>query len=168
MRSACSSRSISSSKGALHPGIRYHGLRGSCFGSQRPPPVALQIALARRRGYASSSPNDASPSSAARTSSTVSGRTTCDARTRRDEVRLVRLGVERRERRGTGETQLGGVATPLEEREDVDDVRVAGGARTAMGLECTRSGVRGVGQPWICSQQSSQTRAVVIGDWGER
>jgi hypothetical protein len=31
---------------------------GECFGSQRPPPVALQMILDLRSGYASSSPYD--------------------------------------------------------------------------------------------------------------
>ena len=49
-RSSASSRSISSSYGALHPGMRRPILGGEFFGSQRPPPVALQMMLERRKG----------------------------------------------------------------------------------------------------------------------
>lgn len=64
LRASCSSRSISISKGALPPGIggRYPSRTGHSLGSQRPPPVALQRMLERRRGYASSSPYERSRS----------------------------------------------------------------------------------------------------------
>ena len=54
-RCSSSSRSISISYAAFRPGWRTPTISTYCFGSHRPPPLALQMADARQRGYAASS-----------------------------------------------------------------------------------------------------------------
>ncbi len=49
-RRSASSRSSSSSYSALRPGMRRATYCGMGFGSQRPPPEALQMLLARLSG----------------------------------------------------------------------------------------------------------------------
>jgi hypothetical protein len=164
LRASSSSRSISISNGALQPGMRYPSRKGDCLGSQRPPPFALHTALARVSGYASSSPNERC-GCAISASTTVSGRRIWLPRVRLEVLpRLDTLGIGRRERRRIGASPFGGVDS---EETIEDDAEESGCLDTKIGTECTRSGVRGVGLPWTCSQQSSQTLPDMIGERGD-
>jgi len=146
---SASSSSSSISYVALAPGIWWPMRLIGCLGSHRPPPVALQITLARRRGYASSSPRS-DESSVSETCTTASA---CDEETgerngeagRRGEVVCAR----REDGRTTGEPSSGVERDDTTDEDADESGSLSPSLSTVIGVATLMTGERGVLTPCI-------------------
>ena len=157
-------------------GCLYPSRTGICFGSQRPPPVALQRTLERLRGYVSSSPYERSIPGVLRVG-WVAGRGDLDddRELRLSEVGVsgiacdIRLSDGGRMVSTVGERDAVGERDDLELEERGDEERnmEIGWERRKL-LEGERIDERGMeGQPWSWFQQSPQTRESIMGEMGD-
>lgn len=109
-------------------------LGGEFFGSQRPPPVALQMMLERRKGYASNSPKEGLGGSRSEGAVIMTeGKGNCLVLSW-DELRLTRIPLAKRVDCSTGEAQMEDVG----DGEAVEDADIVN-----KGVDGLVSGVRG-------------------------
>lgn len=150
--------------------MRFATYSGIGFGSHRPPPFALQTLLARFSGYESSSPRESSESEMCATETVIDCGTGVVERSG-DAAMRGEVGVRRsagRDARAESGEPSGGVLMEEDTEEEPEPVLLSVSRTNAMGFESLEiTGERGLLQPWIWSQHSSQTRASRTGESGE-